>query len=63
MNVDKAQIVDMLKQRGDDDQAAQAESELPEQVDTEKDSGMLSKLGVNPSDLMGGSGMGDKLGI
>ncbi len=63
MNIDKSQIIDLLKQRGDHDKAAQADADLPEQVDTEKDAGLLSKLGVDPTELLGGSGMGDKLGL
>jgi hypothetical protein len=51
----------MIKSRGDNDQAAQAESELPEQVDTEKDQGMLAKFGIDTKQLMGG--LGGKLGI
>ncbi len=53
MQIDKSQIIDLLKSRGDDDKASQAESELPETVDTEKDAGMLGKLGINPQDLLG----------
>jgi hypothetical protein len=65
MNIDKAQIIELLKSRGDHDQAAQAESELPAQVDTEKDSGLLSKFGIDPSDLLGGAagGLKGKLGL
>jgi hypothetical protein len=53
MQIDKQQIIDMLKNRGDKDQATKAQSELPDKVDTDKDSGLLSKFGVNPQDLMG----------
>ncbi len=53
MQIDKSQIIDLLKSRGDDDKASQAESELPETVDTETDAGMLGKLGINPQDLLG----------
>jgi hypothetical protein len=65
MNIDKSQILELLKSRGEDDKAAQADSELPDQVDTEKDGGLLANLGVNPADLLGGSGsgVGDKLGL
>ena len=64
MEIDKSQIISMLQSRGEDDKVAHAESELPDKVDTEKDAGMLSKLGVNPQDLMGKlpGGLGDKLG-
>jgi len=44
----------MLKKRGDHDQGAQAEQNLPEQVDTDQHADQLSKLGVNPQDLIGG---------
>ncbi len=64
MNIDKSQIVELLKSRGDHDKAQQAQSELPDQVDTEKDSSLLSKLGVDPSELLGGgSDLGGKLGL
>jgi len=53
MQIEKQQIIDFLKSKGSSDQADQAESELPDQVDTDKDSGLLSKLGVNPQDLIG----------
>lgn len=53
MQIDKQQIVDHLKGKGDQDKADQAESELPQQVDTDKDQGLLSKFGINPQDLMG----------
>ncbi|MFZ3452890.1 hypothetical protein [Arthrobacter sp. 7Tela_A1] len=53
MEIGKQQIVDFLKSRGSGDQASQAESQLPDKVDTDKDSGLLSKLGVNPQDLIG----------
>lgn len=61
MNIDKTQIIDLLKQRGDHDKAAQAQSDLPDQVDTDNDAGLLDKLGINPGDLLGG--MGGKLGL
>ena len=53
MKIDKKQILDHLMGQGDDDKAAQAKQELPDQVDTDKDQGMLSKLGINPQDLIG----------
>lgn len=53
MQIDKKQIIDMLKSKGDNDKATQADSELPDKVDTDKDSGLLSKFGVDPKDLMG----------
>ncbi len=53
MNIDKSQILDLLRSRGDTDKAEEADRELPDQVDTDKDAGLLSKFGVNPQDLIG----------
>ncbi|HEX6231595.1 MAG TPA: hypothetical protein VFZ63_00565 [Jiangellaceae bacterium] len=65
MQIDKDQIISLLRQRGDDAKADQAQRELPGQVDTERDSGLLSKLGIDPKDLLGGlgGGLGNKLGL
>jgi len=61
MQIDKDQIISLLRQRGDDAKADQAQQELPGQVDTEKDSGLLSKFGIDPTDLLGG--LGNKFGL
>jgi hypothetical protein len=55
VNIDKDQILELLHSQGKHDEAAQASSELPAQVDTDDDShkDMLSRFGVDPSDLMG----------
>jgi hypothetical protein len=55
------QILDLLRSRGEDDKAQQADGELPDQVDTEQDAGLLQKLGIDPGDLVGG--LGGKLGL
>ena len=64
MQIDKSQILEFLRSQGDNDKAAQAENELPDQVDTDQHAGLLSKLGINPADLLGKlpGGVGDKLG-
>lgn len=53
MKIDKSQIIDMLKNKGDHDKASQAESDLPDQVDTDQDKDKLDKLGIDPKDLLG----------
>lgn len=64
MQIDKQQIIDLLRSRGDDQKADQADSELPDQVDTDQHSGLLDKLGIDVSDLAGGlGGLGGKLGL
>jgi hypothetical protein len=58
MNIDKDQILQLLHSQGQGDQASQASSELPDQVDTDnaQHAGLLQKYGIDPSNL------GDKLG-
>jgi hypothetical protein len=64
MQIDKQQIIELLKSRGDHDQAEQAATDLPDQVDTDQHADLLSKVGVNAQDLPGGLGeLGGKLGF
>jgi len=65
MNIDKDQILQLLRSQGDDDKAQQADQELPGQVDTDRDAGLLSKFGIDPMELvkkLGGGGLGGLLG-
>ena len=62
MQIDKAQVLELLRSRGDHDKAAEAEQELPAEVDTERDAGLLSRLGLNPEELLGRLGGGGGLG-
>jgi hypothetical protein len=61
VQIDKSMILDLLRERGQQDQASQAEQELPDQVDTDQDSGLLQRFGLDPQELlqrfMGGGGM------
>ena len=58
MEIPKDKILEMIKERGNADQAGQAEQELPDQVDPERDSGLLAKFGLEPKDLLGKLGGG-----
>jgi hypothetical protein len=62
VKIDKQQIIDLLMQQGDQGTATQAQSELPDQVDTDKDQGLLEKFGINVGDLIRGAGGGGGLG-
>ncbi|MET3767415.1 hypothetical protein ABIB15_000077 [Marisediminicola sp. UYEF4] len=53
MLFDKEQIIDFLKSLGKNDEAARADSELPDKVDTDKDRGLLEKFGVDPKEVLG----------
>jgi hypothetical protein len=64
MEIPKDQILQMLRSRGDDAKADQAQGELPDQVDPEQHAGLLQKLGIDPQDLLGGAGgIAGKLGL
>ena len=52
MEIPKAKILDLLRDQGKSDQVGQAEQELPEQVDPERDSGLLEKFGLDPMDVV-----------
>lgn len=63
MQIDKQQILNMLKsqlQSGDRSQADQAEQQLPQQVDTDnpQHQQLLQKFGINLQDLIGRLGGG-----
>lgn len=65
MQIDKDQIISLLKSQGDHSTADSVDGELPQKVDTDKDSGLLSKLGIDPMELVkkfAGDGIGKKLG-
>jgi len=65
VNIDKSQILDFLRSQGDHDKADQADKELPDQVDTDRDGGLLSKFGIDIGSLiakLGGGGVGKLLG-
>ncbi|GAA3642973.1 hypothetical protein [Microlunatus ginsengisoli] len=65
MNIDKQQILDLLRNQGKNDQAQQAQSELPDHVDTDQHADLLQRFGIDINDLLGGAagGIAGKLGL
>jgi hypothetical protein len=55
VTIDKDQIVQLLQSQGKSDQASEASSELPDQVDTKnpRHAGLLSKYGIDIGSLGG----------
>jgi hypothetical protein len=53
IEIPKDEVLDLIRQRGSSDQAEEAGEELPDPVDPEADSGLLSKYGIDPQDLIG----------
>lgn len=66
MEIDKQQIVDLLRDKGQADLAQKADSALPDKVDTDQMSDLLAKFGIDVQDLLGklagGGGLGGLLG-
>jgi hypothetical protein len=52
MEIPKDKVLDLIRERGAADDADQADGELPDPVDPERDSAVLSKFGVEPKDLI-----------
>lgn len=54
MQIDKQQIMAMLRDSGDEQKAQDADREMPQTVDTEKpeDANLLEKFGIDPGDLV-----------
>ena len=52
MQIDKQQIVEMLRERGEHDKAAEAKEQLPAQVDHEQHQNLLGRFGVDPQNLL-----------
>ena len=49
MQIDKDQIFEILKSRGEHDKATRAQADLPAKVDPQKEQGLLDKLGIDPA--------------
>ena len=58
MEIPKDKVLELIREKGHADKAGDAEQELPDQVDPERDSGLLSKFGLDPKDLLGMIGGG-----
>jgi hypothetical protein len=60
MEFDKETILDMLRGQGETEKADRAQAELPDKVDTDRDAGLLQRLGIDPQELLGklGGGLG-----
>ena len=48
MNIDKDTILNLLRSNGQDADADQAQQDLPDQVDTDQDAGLLRKVRDQP---------------
>ena len=58
MEIPKEQILEMLRSQGEGDKAEQAANELPDTVDPAQHADQLSRLGIDPKQLLGDLGGG-----
>jgi hypothetical protein len=61
VEIPKDQILQLLRNRGQDDKAQEADQQLPDQVDTDQHGDLLKQIGIDPGELLGG--LGGKLGL
>jgi len=60
MQITKDKVVEMLRGQGEADKASRAERDLPDEIDLERDQGVLDELGLDPKELLqrfGGEGI------
>ncbi len=53
MEIDKEMVLSLLRERGEEGKADEAAREPPDRVDTDRDSGVLQRFGVDPGELLG----------
>jgi hypothetical protein len=52
VELDKQELVRVLRTGGDNDTADRVESELPDRIDTDRDGGALEAVGLDRTQLM-----------
>jgi len=52
MQVDKQEIIKLLREKGEHEKADQAAQQLPNQVDHEQHKGLLNQIGIDPQELL-----------
>ena len=52
MQISKEQLMELIRSHGDDQKTAQAEEELPSEIDTDRDQNLLDKFGIDPQELL-----------
>ncbi len=64
MKLDKQELVRMLRTEGDNDTADKVESDLPGEIDTDRDGDALDSIGLDRTQLMAklaGGGFGGSI--
>jgi hypothetical protein len=58
VQINKDDVLQLLRDKGQSDQVSQAQQELPDQVDTDQHADLLGKFGLAPKELLGKFGGG-----
>jgi hypothetical protein len=53
VQLERSQVIDVLRRMGRDEVADRAEESLPERIDTAQLSQLLEEHGINPSEVIG----------
>jgi hypothetical protein len=64
VKLDKSELLKVLRTQGDNDTAARAEEQLPDEIDTDRDGEALDAVGLDRTQLMAklaGGGFGTTL--
>lgn len=51
MEIDKSKVLELLRQRGQDDRALWVDRQLPDRIDVYQNSGLLATLHIDPAEL------------
>jgi hypothetical protein len=63
MLIDKQQVLELLRAKGDESEVEQAARELPDQMDTDEHAQVLSGYGLGPQELIAKLGGGPLGGL
>ena len=63
MQIDKHQVLELLRAKGEQDKAEQAARELPDHMDTDEHADVLSSFGLGPQELVAKLGGGPLGGL
>lgn len=63
MQIDKDQVLELLRSKGEPDKVEQADRELPDRMDTDDDVDLLSNYGLGPQEVIAKLGGGPLGGL
>ena len=63
MQIDKQQVLELLRSKGEEERVEQADRELPNQMDTDEHADLLSSFGLGPQELVAKLGGGPLGGL